>query len=330
MATPAASRPSSGLLDLITVFDNLPLDFEQNCDPYYRLLLAPDTRTHGYIHPNTLARMPWPSSFSIHHHPRREVVLSPPPSGTSLSAHANAAFQQAVDAAIDANAFPQLNGMHSEPFLVVGARDFVQVERFAASLFGIGTRGAHLTAYSYDKTKHGGDELRIWVARRSRTLYTYPGMLDSTVAGGVKATDSPLDCILAESMEEASLPATLVGPRVRATGVITMANQNPRSGLVHSEILYTYDLELSGEGEEEEEEEVPRLGDDGEVEEFVPMGCEEVLERMRAGEFKTNVCAVMIDFLIRHGRITPETEPDYVEICTRLRRRLPVPTRSDS
>ncbi|KAH0490028.1 hypothetical protein TgHK011_001513 [Trichoderma gracile] len=317
MATPA-SRPSSGLLDLITVFDNLPLDFEQNCDPYYRLLLAPDARTHGYIHPNTLARMPWPSSFSINHS-QREVVLSPPPSGTSLSAHANAAFQQAVDAAIESNAFPQLNGMHSEPFLVVGARDFIQIERFAASLFGIGTRGAHLTAYSYD-----GDELRIWVARRSKTLYTYPGMLDSTVAGGVKASDSPLSCILAESMEEASLPASLVGARVRATGVITMANRNPRSQLVHSEILYTYDLELSGEGEE-----IPRLGDDGEVEEFVAMGCEEVLRRMRAGEFKTNVCAVMVDFLIRHGRVTPETEPDYVEICTRLRRRLPVPTRSD-
>ncbi|KAL7805709.1 thiamine pyrophosphokinase-related protein [Trichoderma aethiopicum] len=323
MANPT-TRPSSGLLDLITVFDNLPLDFEQNCHPYYRLLLAPDTRTHGYIHPDTLARMPWPSSFAIHHHPQREVVLSPPPSGTSLSAHANAAFQQAVDAAIASNAFPQLNGMHSEPFLVVGAREFIQIERFAASLFGIGTRGAHLTAYSYDK-KDSGNELRIWVARRSKTLYTYPGKLDSTVAGGVKATDSPLSCILAESMEEASLPPSLVGPRVRSTGVITMANRNPRSGLVHSEMLYTYDLELSGEGDDE----VPRLGGDGEVDEFVPMSCGEVVARMRAGEFKTNVCAVMIDFLIRHGRVTPETEPDYVEICTRLRRRLPVPTRSD-
>lgn len=149
-------------------------------------------------------------------------------------------------------------------------------------------------------------------------------MLDSTVAGGVKASDSPLDCILAESMEEASLPQSLVAPRVRTTGAITMMNRNPRTELVHSEILYTYDLELSGEGEQ-----VPRLGDDGEVEEFVLMSCEEVEKRMRAGEFKTNVCAVIIDFLIRHGRITPENEPDYVEICMRLQRRLPVPTRSD-
>ncbi|KAM0261013.1 hypothetical protein ACHAQJ_002452 [Trichoderma viride] len=314
-----AAASTSGLLDLITVFDNVPLDFEQNHDPYYRLILAPDDRPHGYIHPNTIARMPWPAAFSINHE-KRQVVLSAAPADISLSVHANAAFQQAVDAAIDGNIFPTLNGMHSEYFLVPGARQFVQIERFAATLFGIATRGAHLTAY----TTTADGELRIWVARRSKTLYTYPGMLDSTVAGGVKATDSPLDCILAESMEEASLPPSLIAPRVRATGVITMVNRNPRSELVHSEILYTYDLELSGK-----DNQVPRLGDDGEVDEFVLMSCEEVERRMRAGEFKTNVCAVMIDFLIRHGKITPEGEADYVDICTRLRRRLPVPTRSD-
>lgn len=263
--------------------------------------------------------MPWPSSFSINH-TTRQVTLSPPPSNTSPSNHANAAFQQAVDAAIDGNIFPTLNGLHSEYFLVSGARHFVQIERFAATLFGIATRGAHLTAY----TTTADGELRIWVARRSKTLHTYPGMLDSTVAGGVKASDSPLDCILAESMEEASLPQSLVAPRVRTTGVITMMNRNPRTELVHSEVLYTYDLELSGQGDE-----VPRLGDDGEVEEFVLMSCEEVGRRMLAGEFKTNVCAVMIDFLIRHGKITPENEPDYVDICMRLQRRLPVPTRPD-
>ncbi|KAL7785842.1 NUDIX hydrolase domain-like protein [Trichoderma ceciliae] len=313
------ARTSSRLLDLITAFDNVPLDFEQNHDPYYRLILAPDDRVHGYLHPNTIARMPWPAAFSVRHE-KRQVVLSTPPAGASLSVHANAAFQEAVDAAIEGQVFPTLNGMHSEHFLVPGAREFVQVERFAATLFGIGTRGAHLTAY----TRTADGELRIWVARRSKTLYTYPGMLDSTVAGGVKASDSPLDCILAESMEEASLPLSLVGPRVRATGAITMVNRNPRSELVHSEILYTYDLELSGKGDQ-----VPRPGDDGEVEEFVLMSCEQVEQRMLAGEFKTNVCAVMIDFLIRHGKITPEGEPDYVAICTRLRRKLPVPTRAD-
>ncbi|KAG8419405.1 hypothetical protein J3458_004273 [Metarhizium acridum] len=261
--------------------------------------------------------MPWPASFTINHDARR-VTLSPPSPDTSLSlsAHANAAFQAAIDAAIDGNVFPMLNGMHSEHFLLMGAREFVRIERFAASLFGIATRGAHLTCYV-----RGPDGLKIWVAKRSPKLFTYPGMLDSTVAGGVKADNSPLDCILAEATEEASLPADLVARLVRSVGVLTLANRNPRTELHHSEVLYVYDMEL-------EEDMVPSP-QDGEVEEFVLMDCAELRRRMLNGEFKPNVCPIMIDFLVRHGEITPEGERDYVEICNRLRRRLPVPTVPD-
>lgn len=262
--------------------------------------------------------MPWPPSFSIDHE-RREVVLRAPPDGTSLSAHANAAFQAAVDDAINGNVFPTLNGRHIEHFRVMGARDFVQIERFASSLFGIATRGAHLTCYV--RSRDIG-EFKVWVARRSPKLNTYPGMLDSTVAGGVKADHSPLDCILAEATEEASLPTNLVSRQVRSVGVITVSNINARSGLHHSEILYVYDMEM-------DEGTIPQPHD-GEVEEFVLMGCDELRTRMLAGEFKPNVCGVMIDFFVRHGVVTPENERDYVDICARLRRRLPVPTVGDS
>jgi hypothetical protein len=34
----------------------------------------------------------------------------------------------------------------------------------------------------------------------------------------------------------------------------------------------------------------------------------------------------LVDFLIRHGIITPENEPDFVEISMRLHRRLPFRT----
>ncbi|KAG6033234.1 hypothetical protein E4U41_006962 [Claviceps citrina] len=54
------------------------------------------------------------------------------------------------------------------------------------------------------------------------------------------------------------------------------------------------------------------------------MSCREVRRRMLAGEFKPNVCPVLIDFMVRHGVVTPEGEPRYVDICQRLRRRLPV------
>ncbi|KAM5350464.1 hypothetical protein ACJ41O_006969 [Fusarium nematophilum] len=306
------------LLDLIDAIDNAPLDFETNHHPYYRLLLAPDPRPHGYILPSTVSRMPWPASFTISHEDR-SVTLSAPPAGVSLTTHANAAFQEAVDKAIDQDLFPILHKEHSEPFRIIGARSSVQVERFAAPLFGIATRGAHLTGYARD----GDGSIRIWVARRSRHLFSYPGLLDSTVAGGVKASDTPLACILAEAQEEACLPADLVSSRVEPAGRITTANINGDSGLHHSDIQYVYDLELPGDV-------VPTPGDD-EVEEFVLMACGDVKARMLRGEFKPNVCPVLIDFLLRHGEIGEEEEEqeDFEEIRRRLRRGIPVPMGDD-
>lgn len=35
---------------------------------------------------------------------------------------------------------------------------------------------------------------------------------------------------------------------------------------------------------------------------------------------------VLIDFFIRHGILTPENEPDYIEIVARLHRRFEFPT----
>lgn len=266
--------------------------------------------------------MPWPASFILDHE-RRSVTISSPPASSNVSAavaHVNDALQQAVDAAMQTGLFPSLKAGHSEPFRILGARHgLVHVERFAASLFGIATRGAHMTAY----TRTGGRISGIWVARRSRSLYTYPGMLDSTVAGGVKATDTPTDCIRAEASEEAALPEDLVLSSCVPVGVITLANRNRRTDLFHSEVLYVYDLELPAE--------VAPTPADGEVEEFLLMSVDDVRRRMEQGEFKPNVCAVMIDFMIRHGAITPESEGEgnYGDLNTRLRRRLPVPLASD-
>ncbi|KAG9256626.1 NUDIX hydrolase domain-like protein [Emericellopsis atlantica] len=310
-------------LDLIDKVDNVPLDFSAvSHEPYYGLFLSPSYKLpHGYIHPATLSKLKLPPTFTVSHD-NRTVTLDGPLAGVSPTQHINAALQQVVDSAIEANTFPNLNKTHSEPFRILGATgedDIVQLERFAAPLFGIATRGAHMTCYT--RTEADGD-LKIWVAKRSKHLYSHPGKLDSTVAGGVKASDSPTSCILAEAMEEASLPSSLVHRSAQATGVLTLANRNPKSGLFHSEILYVYDMELPADV-------VPSPGDD-EVEEFVLMDVEEMKQRMVDGEFKPNVCPVMVDFLIRHGHVTADTEGEgmYVEICRRLRRRLPVPIRA--
>jgi len=53
---------------------------------------------------------------------------------------------------------------------------------------------------------------------------------------------------------------------------------------------------------------------------------EEVREALRKGEFKPNCAVVLLDFFVRHGLLTAETEEAFIEIVARLHRRLEFPT----
>jgi 8-oxo-dGTP pyrophosphatase MutT (NUDIX family) len=266
--------------------------------------------------PDIVQRMPWPeSSVDIDHASRTIQLLADTKETTS--AQTNAVFDQILAAAIDADLFDLLNHRHSEHYRIIGSNHFVQVERFAHALFGIAARGAHMTAY----VPGGPQGLRIWVARRSKHLFTYPGKLDSIVAGGVKASDNPVDCIVAEAMEEASLPEPLVSRNLEAVGTLTyVAMRSSPSGrekdLISPEVLYLYDMKLP--------DDVILRPNDDEVETFHLMTVQQVQAAMAAGEFKTNSAVVMIDFFIRHGIITQENEPNYIELISRMHRRLPV------
>lgn len=208
-----------------------------------------------------------------------------------------------------------LHGDHSEPYRIIGANFFAALERFPAPLFGVGSRGAHMTAFVRD---HGAGEMKIWIARRGRHLFTYPDMLDTTVAGGVKASDGPRECIVAEADEEASLPAEYVRAHARAAGAVTYVTRSRQSGLISPTVLYVYDLELP--------EDMRPTPKDGEVAEFLLWDVEQIKTAMLRGEFKPNCNLVMIDFFIRHGIITDANDPDFLDLCTRLRRHLPIPT----
>jgi 8-oxo-dGTP pyrophosphatase MutT (NUDIX family) len=142
-------------------------------------------------------------------------------------------------------------------------------------------------------------------------------MLDTTVAGGVKASHSPMDCIVAEAEEEASLPGEFVRENAKAVGVVSYVTDSPKSGLMYPCVLYVYDIELP-------EDMVPQPQDE-EVAEFMLMSVEEVKEAILAEKFKRNCVLVMLDFFVRHGYMTQENERDYLEIVTKLRSVLPVP-----
>lgn len=224
--------------------------------------------------------------------------------------------------AVKLDRFEVLKGWRNEKYAVYGpgGEYLLEVERSAACLFGIVTYGAHMTGYVQD-----AEGLKIWVPRRAKNKQTYPSMLDNTVAGGMCTGERPFECIVREAMEEASLPESVVRSAVVARGCVTYTHvRDARAGgetaLLQPEVEYVYDLKL-------EPSVIPKPGDN-EVEEFKLLSISEAQEALTRGEFKPNCAVIMIDFFIRHGILTAENEPDYLEIVARLHRRLEHPTAS--
>jgi 8-oxo-dGTP pyrophosphatase MutT (NUDIX family) len=340
-------------LILISVPHNIP-------DIYYKLLLPLDERTQGLMLEDTVKRMPWTPDFAINHTEKiiqlHYDILLGTHTDKERAERVNSAFQKLIDLALEQDTFDIMNKRHSESYLLPGARyPGCRIERFTHALFGICARGSHLTAYTYiqttslvssDKgfTVEGKGELKIWVAKRSEKLFTFPGKLDSTVAGGVKSTQTPTGCILAEAEEEASLDEKMVAANIVPVGtmtyVCTHSSYNPttqpiigalrepgrETGLISPEILYLYDLPLPPDVS-------PKPHDD-EVEGFHLMSVPDIKKALLNKEFKTNSAVVMIDFFVRHGVIGPDSSiasmqnvgHDYPEIVSRMHRRLPVAT----
>ena len=193
------------------------------------------------------------------------------------------------------------------------------VERSASPLLGVVTYGVHLTAYV--RTKEG--EIKIWTPRRARTKQTFGGLLDNAVAGGIASGEGPFESLVRECAEEASLQEELVRSKAKACGTVTYFHiRTEKAGgearLLQPECQYVYDLELP-------EDVIPKPGDD-EVEEFYLWSVDEVKGAMARGEFKPNCALVVLDFFVRHGVLTSENEKDYIEIVSRLHRRLEFPT----
>ena len=219
-------------------------------------------------------------------------------------------------------AFEVLQGWRDELYGVYGAGGelLFEIERAASPLFGVVTYGVHMTAYVRSETDGG---MKIWVPRRARNKQTYGGWLDNTVAGGIASGESALECLVREAEEEASMPEAVMR-RVKAVGTVSYFHVRDRraggeAGFLQPECQFVYDLELR------EEDGLELRPSDNEVEEFRLMGVEEVKEAIGRGEFKPNCALVLLDFFVRHGLVDGESEEDYVEIVSRLHRRLEFP-----
>jgi 8-oxo-dGTP pyrophosphatase MutT (NUDIX family) len=215
--------------------------------------------------------------------------------------------------------FKVLNGWRNELYPIYGPNKelLLNMERSASPLFGVITYGVHMTGYV--RTEHG---MKIWTPRRALNKQTYPGMMDNTVAGGLATGEKPFECMIRESEEEASLPAELAR-KAKACGTLTYfhvrdSRAGGEIGLCQPECQYIYDLEMPPDV-------TPKPGDDEAID-FQLLTVEEVREAMALGRFKPNCAHLLVDFFVRHGILTPENEPDYIEIVSRCHRKLEFPT----
>ncbi|KAF9541339.1 hypothetical protein BGW38_009834 [Lunasporangiospora selenospora] len=159
-------------------------------------------------------------------------------------------------------------------------------------------------------------DIKMWIARRSLTKQTYPGLLDNMVAGGMGFGHSPWYTILKESMEEATIPESIAQNAI-PVGTISYIKISKDHVETQPETQIIYDLELPMD--------VIPTPCDTEVQGFRLWTMDEVLTAIRQGEFKPNCACVALHFMIQHAVLTPENEPEYLDIVQRLHRRLEYP-----
>ena len=181
-------------------------------------------------------------------------------------------------------------------------RPLMSVERATISLFGVRGQGVHLNGYV--KTKEG---ISMWIGKWSANKPTGPGKLDQLVAGGLPIGITVQKNLEKECWEEASIPASLA-KNSRPAGAVSYLTERP-DGLRH-DLEYVFDLELPRD--------FAPLNTDGEVSNFFLWPLNQVKKTLETSDaFKFNSGLVVIDFLVRHGFLTPE-DPDYTKIILGL------------
>lgn len=194
-----------------------------------------------------------------------------------------------------------VTGWRNELYPVVdmfGDEPVLEVERAAATLLGIKTFAVNLNGYV-----ENGDEAALWLQHRAKTKPTSPDKLDVLVSGGQPTNISPFDNLIKECGEEAGIPES-VARQAQDAGWIGFRARRP-DGVNHGH-YFNYDLALPDDFEP--------INTDGEVQAFYRWPIGKVIDILsNTQDIAFDSAVVIIDFLIRHGHIAPDT-PDYATI----------------
>nr|WP_029007229.1 DUF4743 domain-containing protein [Azospirillum halopraeferens] len=220
----------------------------------------------------------------------------------------SSALDRAARHLVDTGVVRGLRGEHYPVMARWGAEPMMRIDRAAVTPFGVAAYGLHVNGFVRDGT--GG--LSVWVARRASDRAVSPGKFDNLIGGGQPIGLTLAENLAKEAQEEAGIDDPAIIARAVPVGAITYLMG---TGLgLKPDTLFIYDLELDPG--------FTPVNTDGEVEAFELWPVERVMDSVRDTDaWKFNVNLVVIDFLIRHGHLTPD-HPDYLDLVSGLRRPL--------
>jgi isopentenyldiphosphate isomerase len=274
---------------------------------YFYFMIEGYPKPFGYMHKSILQGLSLSPSWKVDNEHRLLTMVQ-----------ANS-FQERTQTLLETLSQAMKDGMPRSPHMVYNealrvlssdGEHVFDMDRSGLDPFGVVSFSSHMTGFVRD-----GNDTKFWVPRRSATKSTVPNKLDSTVAGVVRSGEQPFECIVRKAAVEASISEEYTRANITACGTISYQmsiTSKGKPGCQHI-ISYLYEMEI-------DRDMIPRSGND-EVEVFTLMTLGDVKDALMEGEFVANRAMVWLAYLIRHGIVTAENEPDFIEICQRLQRK---------
>jgi hypothetical protein len=208
-----------------------------------------------------------------------------------LSLHVAAGERNAVLASVNNALRSQglIRAWRDEPYALFDRTGMLCgiIERASSRFWGALTFGAHANGYVADLVT--GRPSHLWIARRSWTKATDPGMLDNLVGGGVPHGQTPRQALQREAWEE--------GAGWRNCRPACRPCPEPAPDQLLHERLYPYDLCAGRPG-------ATKPG--RRVAEHHLLPVQAAFNHAASGAMTTDAALATLDFALRHGLLPPD------------------------
>ncbi len=273
---------------------------------YYYFMIEGYPKPFGYMHKSILQGLNLSPNWKVNSEQRLLTMVQ----ARSFQERTQV-MRDLLLRAVKEGALTSPRKFYNEALRVMSEGEHVlDTDRSGLDPFGFVSFSAHLIGFVRDN-----NDTKYWVPKRSATKPTVPNKLDSTVAGVIRSGERPVDCMARKIAAEASVPKEYTRANIAACGTVSYQmsiTSTGKPGCQHI-ISYLYEMEF-------DKNVIPRPGSD-EVETFTLMTLDDVKVALMEGEFVANRAMVWLAYLIRHGVVTPENEPAFIDICQRMQRK---------